>query len=241
MISYILNTILFFTAATAHSLKVVNYEDSVGTIVNDLIGSWQSPIVYLKSRGYLPKELQDAPELDFEQVQGNFNQELSQKELVSENKECKRQTENTRKDSAVAKYDDLADSKNKRATPVYASRKDIELKQMFKNLFSSNDENASNAIKTKLDVPWDLNALKSSARQGAKKYLEKFNNKRNEEGSLFLGEGIDADSAEVSKDYPNILPSKWSNNDKYNKPNFFNGVAKILSSPELRNKEKSKF
>ncbi|KAI8040169.1 hypothetical protein M5D96_007599 [Drosophila gunungcola] len=181
MISFILYICIFFAAAAARNLKVVKYEDSVDTIVKDLIDNWQSPFVYLKSRGYLPKNL---PDLDFQQLQGNLVSELSLKDLDALNKDSKREVETEN----VLKTDEKLDQ---RAARSLEDPKELDLKRMFQSLFSSNDKNASEEIKSKLGVSWDMNALKSSARLGAKKFLDKFNSKRNQVEKLILNEAPD--------------------------------------------------
>ncbi|XP_017070377.2 uncharacterized protein LOC108107378 [Drosophila eugracilis] len=225
MISLILYIFIFFTAAAEPNLKVVKYKNSVDTIVKDLIDNWQSPLVYLKSRGYLPKDLQDAPELDFQQLQENLVPELSLIDLVGLNKDSKREIE----------------TKNKVFTDQRSARspqgpKEMDLKRMFHSLFSSNDKSASEEIKSKLGVSWDMNALKSSARLGAKKYLEKFNSKRNQGLSLLTN---DAPSVSFSTLPHNVGKKSKESVEKpvYNKPNFLKGVAKILGNPEIRYKD----
>ncbi|KAH8346418.1 hypothetical protein KR084_012988 [Drosophila pseudotakahashii] len=226
MISIIVYSVLFYTAAAEGKVKVVKYENSVDTIVKDLIDNWQSPLVYLKSRGYLPKDLQTAPELDFQQLQGNLVPDLP---LLRLNKDSKREIE---------------EEKNVKARSLQ-DPKELDLKRMFQTLFSSNDKGASEEIQSKLGVSWDMNALKSSARLGAKKYLEKFNSKRNQGMSMSFwpSESSDAPiSGEASPSFsapmlPHILEKKSNESGGYSKPNFLNGVAKILGNPEIRYKD----
>ncbi|KAH8350271.1 hypothetical protein KR067_010801 [Drosophila pandora] len=259
MYSYILYCIFFLITAADDNLKVVKYENSVDTIVKDLIGSWQSPIVYLKSRGYLPKDMQDAPEMDFEQLQGNLDLDMQIKEPNKDFMEFKRQAagnvqakgpeiqakipeskiQEVAPKTAAVKEAKLLDFDGQRPTRSFENMEDIELKKMFHNLFSTNDENVSNEIKSKLDVTWDMDSLKHSARQGAKKYLDKFNSKRAQEGSLLYSDPVDiAVSKEVSQNYPSLVPSKLTRKSNFNMPNYFKGVAKIMGSSELRSKEK---
>ncbi|KAH8275510.1 hypothetical protein KR026_009331 [Drosophila bipectinata] len=256
MYSYILYFILISMTAADDNLKVVKYENSVDTIVKDLIGSWQSPIVYLKSRGYLPNDMQEAPEMDFEQLQGNSELLVPIKESNKDSLEFKRQAASVQENGPVikakiseskvqevapetvtVKETKLLDSDSLRPARSFENVRDNELKQMFQNLFSTNDENVSNEIKSKLDVTWDMDSIKHSARQGAMKYLDKFNSKRAQQGSLLYNEPIDISvSKEVSQNYPSLVPSKLTR--KSNMPNYFKGVAKIMGSSELRNKEK---
>ncbi|XP_016972360.1 uncharacterized protein LOC108039786 [Drosophila rhopaloa] len=236
MISLILYICIFYTAAAARNLKVVKYENSVDTIVKDLVDNWQSPLVYLKSRGYLPKDLQNAPELDFQQLQGNLVPDLPIKDLFAFNKDSKRDVELKNEVKTI----------DQRAARSLDDPKELDLKRMFQSLFSSNDKAASEEIKSKLGVSWDMNALKSSARLGAKKFLDKFNSKRNQVENVVLNEAKDAAvSYEGAHKLEVLVPShileKKSNEsmDKsaYNKPNFLKGVAKILSNPEIRIKD----
>lgn len=232
MISLILYICLFYSAAADRNLKVVKYENSVDTIVKNLIDNWQSPLVYLKSRGYLPK---DAPEMDFQQLQGNLDPELSLNDLVELNKDSKREAETKSQDNSIGQIDP-------RAVRSLQDPKDLELKKMFQTLFSSNDKTASEQIKSKLGVSWDMNALKTSARLGAKKYLEKFNNKRNKGMSLLPIESSDGTlTNEASLNFSSLIPhalEKKSNDSvrktTISKPSFLKGVAKILSNPEIR-------
>ncbi|EDW92584.1 uncharacterized protein LOC6532096 [Drosophila yakuba] len=228
MIFLILYMFLFYTATAERNLKVVKYENSVDTIVRDLIDNWQSPLVYLKSRGYLPK---DAPEMDFQQLQGNSVPELPLKDLIELNKDSKREAETKSQGNPVEQMDP-------RAVRSLQDPKDLELKRMFQTLFSSSDKTASEEIQSKLGVSWDMNALKSSARLGAKKYLEKYNNKRNQgltesqDGSL-----TNVASLNFSSLIPHILEKKSNDSmakSSVNKPTFLKGVARILSNPEIR-------
>jgi len=234
MISLIVYSLIFYIVAAERNLKVVKYENSVDTIVKDLIDNWQSPLVYLKGRGYLPKELQIAPELDFQQLQVNSGPELSINELLRLNKESKREVEAKNKVNADGKLDD-------RSARSLHDPKDLELKRMFQTLFSTNDQAASEEIQSKLGVSWDMNALKSSARLGAKKYLEKFNSKRNQGISLLANEAPDASNSGEASIIPAHILDKKSNEavEKfgYNRPNYLNGVAKILGNPEIRYKD----
>ncbi|XP_052839028.1 LOW QUALITY PROTEIN: uncharacterized protein LOC128254190 [Drosophila gunungcola] len=228
MISFILYICIFFAAAAARNLKVVKYEDSVDTIVKDLIDNWQSPFVYLKSRGYLPKNL---PDLDFQQLQGNLVSELSLKDLDALNKDSKREVETEN----VLKTDEKLDQ---RAARSLEDPKELDLKRMFQSLFSSNDKNASEEIKSKLGVSWDMNALKSSARLGAKKFLDKFNSKRNQVEKLILNEAPDeVQQVMISQHDLEKKSNESMEKGSYNKPNFLKGVAKILSNPEIRTKD----
>ncbi|XP_043642564.1 uncharacterized protein LOC122612796 [Drosophila teissieri] len=228
MISLILYMLIFYSATAERNLKVVKYENSVDTIVRDLIDNWQSPLVYLKSRGYLPK---DAPEMDFQQLQGNSVPELSLKDLVELNKDSKREAETKSQEKPAEQMDP-------RAVRSLQEPKDLELKRMFQTLFSSSDKAASEEIQSKLGVSWDMNALKSSARLGAKKYFEKFNSKRNQG----LTESLDGSlTNEASLNFSSLVPhilEKKSNDSMakspVNKPNFLKGVARILSNPEIR-------
>lgn len=245
--------------AADDTFKVVKYENSVDTIVKDLIGNWQSPIVYLKSRGYLPKDMQDAPEMDLEQLQGNSDLEMPIKESNKGYMEFKRQAaegvqekgpeiqakipeskiQEVAPKTAVVKEEKLLNFDSLRPARSFEHMDNIELKQMFHNLFSTNDENVSNEIKSKLDVTWDMDSLKNSARQGAKKYLDKFNSKRAQEASLLYNDPVDISvSKEVSQNYPSLVPSKLTRKSNFNLPNYFKGVAKIMGSTELRSKEK---
>ncbi|XP_017010357.2 uncharacterized protein [Drosophila takahashii] len=218
MISLIVYSFLFFTGAAESNVKVIKYGNSVDTIVKDLIDNWQSPLVYLKSRGYLPKDLQIAPELDFQQMQGNLSPDLP---LL--NKDSKREIEEEKSVKARSLQDP----------------KDLDLKRMFQTLFSSNDKGASEEIQSKLGVSWDMNALKSSARLGAKKYLEKFNSKRNQgiSVSLWPNEAPDAPPSSFSAQIIPQISEKSNEPGGYSKPNFLNGVAKILGNPEIRYKD----
>jgi len=112
---------------------------------------------------------------------------------------------------------------------------------MFQTLFSTNDQAASEEIQSKLGVSWDMNALKSSARLGAKKYLEKFNSKRNQGISLLANEAPDAPISGEASIIPTHILDKKSNEavekSGYNRPNYLNGVAKILGNPEIRYKD----
>ncbi|XP_017061969.1 uncharacterized protein LOC108101906 [Drosophila ficusphila] len=232
MIYFILYSLLCYTAAAGRNLKVVKYEDSVDTIVKDLIDNWQSPLVYLKSRGYLPKDLQNSPELDFQQLQGNLIPNFSLKD-------SKREVEST----AEAKANSKSDQRDVRSAQ---DLKELELKRMFQSLFSSNDISASEEIKSKLGVSWDMNALKSSARLGAKKYFEKLNNKRNQAVSFLPNETPSSPvSGEVFQNFhaPISLNLEKKDNETIEKasydtkPSYLKGVAKILSNPEIRYKD----
>ncbi|EDV57051.1 uncharacterized protein Dere_GG19904 [Drosophila erecta] len=232
MISLILYMFLFYSAAAERNLKVVKYENSVDTIVRDLIANWQSPLDYLKNRGYLPK---DAPEMDFQQLQGRLVPELSLKDLGELNKDSKREADTKSTENAAEHMDP-------RAVRSPQQPKDLELKRMFQTLFSSSDKTASEEIQSKLGVSWDMNALKTSARLGAKKYLEKFNSKRNQGFSLLPIESMDGSlTNEASLNFSSLVPHMWEkkSNDSTakspaNKPNFLKGVARILGNPEIR-------
>ncbi|XP_002043108.2 uncharacterized protein LOC6618860 [Drosophila sechellia] len=232
MISLILYIFLFYSAAADRNIKVVKYENSADTIVKDLIDNWQSPLVYLKSRGYLPK---DAPEMDFQQLQGNLDPESSINDLVELNKDSKRQTEAKSQDNSIGQMDP-------RAVRSLQDPKDLELKKIFQTLFSSNDKTACEEIKSKLGVSWDMNSLKTSARMGAKKYLEKFNSKRNKGMSLLPIESSDGTlTNDAFSNFSSFIPhalEKKSNDSvrktTISKPTFLKGVAKILSNPEIR-------
>ncbi|KAH8269601.1 hypothetical protein KR018_010029, partial [Drosophila ironensis] len=255
MLPYILYSILLLIVAAEDNVKVVKYENSVNTIVNDLIGNWESPIDYLKNRGYLPKDMQDAPDLDLEMLEGNMNQEMAVKESDEKNKDYKRQAEPKSKETPVAKKAATSELKKsergvqeksdvaledavQRSTRSYEKAGNSELKEMFQNLFASNDENALKELKSKLDVTWDINSLKSSARLGAKKYLEKFNKKRERDDPLLSSQPVDtAIFNDVSKYYPSLVPGGSNEKSNYNRPVFLRGVAKVLGSPELRNRD----
>ncbi|XP_017024580.1 uncharacterized protein [Drosophila kikkawai] len=148
--------IIFLTiAAAASNSKAGNYHTPVKGIVNDLIENWEPPFAYLKSRGYLAEDLPSAPELqDFQQqLQENSDQELplekDSKRNLGKKKKC--------------------DSRNVRLSD---EPKDMNLKDMFRDLFSSKKSSVSEDLKAKLNVDWDMNALKYSAQESAKKYVK---------------------------------------------------------------------
>ncbi|XP_020817877.1 uncharacterized protein LOC110191365 [Drosophila serrata] len=149
-------SILFTIAAAASNLKDINYDTPVNSIVNDLIENWESPFAYLKSRGYLSEDLPSAPDFqDFQQqLQGNLGKELA---LEKDSKRGLDKKENNCDSRALRSSDESEHDK---------------LKDMFYNLFSSRTESASDELKSKLDVDWDMNALKYSARESAEKYVK---------------------------------------------------------------------
>lgn len=53
-------------------VKTLKYQNSVGEIVKDLITSWNSPILYLKNRGYLTE-----PRIDFDMFRKDVGKEES--------------------------------------------------------------------------------------------------------------------------------------------------------------------
>ncbi|EDW74363.1 uncharacterized protein Dwil_GK19408 [Drosophila willistoni] len=336
--SFIMILLIFSTPfAIASPVKVLKYQNSVRTIVNDLIDNWQSPIVYLKSRGYLPKDMDSVSELDFEnKLQNNVPQEMSQpkQSLVDTNEypaqshsklkikfhqkskpnvELKKTEHEPRQEVAFhessdktakklkTKYHhedkpnielkeiefepkqgaltiDHSDktskklktkyhhedkpnmelkeieydaNKFKRANRSFEDKESIELKNMFQTLFSTNDNTISDEIKTKLNVPWDMNALKFSARDEANKYFEKFCNKRNENAFNKAAESDLSLQEQVAQLYPSVLESKnmhWGrkyndleDSSPYKKPDYLTNIAKMLSSPKILNAGKTSY
>ncbi|XP_068147168.1 uncharacterized protein [Drosophila tropicalis] len=311
--------------AIASPVKVLKYQNSLKTIVNDLIDNWQSPIVYLKSRGYLPKDMDNPLELDLEnKLQNSEPEEMSQpkQSLVGTNeypaqspsklkikfhhknkpivelrktekvtihessdktakklntkyhqeikpnielkeielkpnkhesleqpsKKLKTKYHHDDEQSMELKEIEVDSNKFKRANRSFENK---ELKNMFQTLFSTNDNTISDEIKTKLDVPWDMNALKFSARNEANKYFEKFCNKRNENVSNKAAETDLSIQEQVAQLYPSVLESKnmrWDqkHNDlvdssAYKKPDYLKDIAKMLGSPEILNSPKTSF
>ncbi|EDW49239.1 GM11806 [Drosophila sechellia] len=173
--------------------------------------------------------------MDFQQLQGNLDPESSINDLVELNKDSKRQTEAKSQDNSIGQMDP-------RAVRSLQDPKDLELKKIFQTLFSSNDKTACEEIKSKLGVSWDMNSLKTSARMGAKKYLEKFNSKRNKGMSLLPIESSDGTlTNDAFSNFSSFIPhalEKKSNDSvrktTISKPTFLKGVAKILSNPEIR-------
>ncbi|XP_064541540.1 uncharacterized protein LOC135430699 [Drosophila montana] len=119
-----------------------------------------------------------------------------------------------------------------------------DLSHLFRTLFSSSDvSNVSDKIKTKMGVPWDMNALKNSVRNEAFKYYEKFYDKRNQQASKNQGDGETDIDRQVAQLYPSVVftPNKEHVDEEEKKvieevatshkePKLVNGIAKLLSS-----------
>ncbi|XP_034652648.1 uncharacterized protein LOC117891337 [Drosophila subobscura] len=224
MISYILHFIIFYTA-TADNLKVLNYQNSAETIVQDLIDNWQSPIGYLESRGYLPNVLQYAPKL-------NFDRETDPVEAKTGN---------------AIKENDSAVTDNDRLVRSFDEPNSDEMKNMFRRLFSSKkDDTISDEIKSKLDVSWDMNQLVSTALKEAEKCHEKFSMKLTQNAEIdpiVTNEPFDSDiDAEIAQLYPSVLSKKDDVKKKevkasspYKKPyhHLVKGFGKILGNHKL--------
>ncbi|XP_002022223.2 uncharacterized protein LOC6596941 [Drosophila persimilis] len=244
MILYTINFLIFYTAS-AHNLEVPNYQNPAKKIVQDLIDSWQSPIGYLESRGYLPKDIQYVPDLNFDTAQKNSLQDWPQNDLSQKQYQespAKANAENAIRemDPALAETDRLVRS--------FDEQDSDELKKMFDRLFSSkNDDTISDEIKSKLDVSWDMNQIKTSALREANKRYEKFCIKRtqNEPLSTDTDEQFDsAIDAEIAELYPSVLSKKddIKNNDMIVASpdtklyHLIKGYGKILGNRELGDK-----
>ncbi|XP_022227727.2 uncharacterized protein LOC111077675 [Drosophila obscura] len=233
MISYISYFLIFYTA-TADNLKVLNYQNSAKTIVQDLIDNWQSPIGYLESRGYLPKDLQYAPDLNVDNAQNNAPQDLPQNEI------SKKQFQESASEAE-------AKAENDRLVRSFDKQNSDDVKKMFRRLFSSeNDDTISDELKSKLDVSWDMNQLRATARREAEKCYEKFCKKRTQNDATHptvTDEQFDSDiDAEIAQLYPSVLPKKKNNVKKkevmaatpHKKPyQLAKGFGKILCNRQL--------
>ncbi|XP_030387870.1 uncharacterized protein LOC115634352 [Scaptodrosophila lebanonensis] len=206
-------------------VKVLGYKNCVNEIVNDLIDNWLSPVVYLKSRGYLPKELETGLHVNIEGLQ-----------------KCELHSKETQRIANSKKR--LLKLRRLRAMRSADNEKSTEMKNMFRELFSSKSD-ISDEIRSKLGVSWDMNALKSSAHKEAKKFYDKYFNKPNEEinqPSCMDPKMLDQ---QVSQFYPsvggngNVSKSKKTiEPSSIKKPHYLNGVAKILGHRDLMNQAK---
>lgn len=179
MFYFILHIIFIFItfAAAASNSKVITYDNSANVIVKDLVENWESPFVYLKSRGYL-KDMQSAPDLDDfqQQLRAGSDQELpfnkdSKRELNKQ--EYKYDFQQPLQARSGQEFSFNKENKyDSRAARSLEGAKDQELKQMFHKLFSSNNETFADELKSKLNVNWNMDALKFSARQSASKYMK---------------------------------------------------------------------
>ncbi|KAH8413602.1 hypothetical protein KR222_001622 [Zaprionus bogoriensis] len=202
------------------NVKTLSYTDSVKEIVKDLIDSWNSPLVYLKKRGYLNP------------VFIALNMMHDEPEAKDPNKEIMR--------IARSFYEETSST--------------ADLNNLFRNLFSSaNDNSVSDKIKSKLGVAWDMDKLKTSVRNEAHKYYEKYYDKRNEQQSNRpVIEDIDKQVAQL---YPSVIPSASSEHaeqEEHGKElpqpvtgslatspgekdtKFLNGIAKLLTNRKAK-------
>ncbi|EDW01670.1 uncharacterized protein LOC6561262 [Drosophila grimshawi] len=190
------------------NVKTLSYPTSAREIVKDLIANWNSPLVYLKNRGYLK-----TPQMGFEMMLGEKHT-----------------------DEVMASKD------NKKMQRVARSSEEAtnDLSYLFRTLFSSSDNSVSDKIKSKLGVPWDMNALKNSVRSEAHKFYDNFYEKRHQQ-ALNSKQGEDNTDIErqVAQLYPSLVitPNKEqekyiepSEQDVHKEPKFLNGIAKLLTS-----------
>lgn len=179
------------------SVKKLNYPESVREIVKDLIASWNSPLVYLKKRGYISP------------VSAAINL-LQRSDSARE-----RQTRSNDENSNTG-----------------------DLGNLFRTLFSDNDKTASDKIKTKLGVAWDMDKLKTTVRNEAQKFYDEYFNKRDFRTDSNIPMVINKQVAQL---YPSLVsnPSN-TEEEEHNKDisrpmvqketKFLNGIAKLLSS-----------
>ncbi|KAH8299398.1 hypothetical protein KR044_000999, partial [Drosophila immigrans] len=197
-------------------VKTLKYQSSVKEIVKDLITNWNSPIVYLRNRGYLK-----APQIDLDMFRKDVGKEVSKEQ--GEAKKSKRMSGNNE----------------------YEGGNDLGhlFRSLFA---SSDIAGISDKIKSKLGVGWDMDKLKTSVRNEASKFYEEFYNKRSQQVSRgqTVEEGGDIDK-QVAQLYPSVIPSASSeqveNEEKkqsvetaaHKEAKFLSGIAKLLTNREL--------
>lgn len=183
------------------SVKKLSYPESVKEIVKDLIASWNSPLVYLKKRGYITP---------VGAALNNLLQRIDSK--------------NTARERQIRSNDE--------------TNSPGDLANLFRTLFSDNDKTASDKIKTKLGVAWDMDKLKTSVRNEAQKFYDEYFNRP----SLRTDSNTPlAINKQVAQLYPSLVsnPSN-TEEEEHNKDmsrpmvqketKFLNGIAKLLSN-----------
>lgn len=187
------------------SVKKLNYPESVKEIVKDLIASWNSPLVYLKKRGYISPVAVEFKDSD------NF-------ELLTKSVK-KRQTRTTNEDTG---------------NPG-------DLNNLFRTLFSGSDKNASDQIKTKLGVAWDMDKLKTTVRNEAQKFYDEYYNRHDMRTDSNTPVAINKQVAQL---YPSLVSSPSNDHtegeEEHHKDmsrplvqresKFLNGIAKLLTN-----------
>lgn len=186
------------------TVKKLNYPDSVKEIVKDLIASWNSPLVYLKKRGYISP------------VAAAFKDSESSELLMNSVK--KRQTRTTNEDTGSSG----------------------DLNNLFRTLFSGSDKNASDQIKTKLGVAWDMDKLKTTVRNEAQKFYDEYYNRHDMRTDSNTPVAINKQVAQL---YPSLVSSPTNDHteeEEHHKDmsrpmvqresKFLNGIAKLLTS-----------
>ncbi|ALC40830.1 CG30161 [Drosophila busckii] len=152
-----------------------------------------------------------------------------------------------------AKEVKIHEEQNKREVRSYNKVRDANLKDMFQTLFSSKDNGISDELRSKLNVPWDMTALKQTAHNEANRFYEKFYNKRVEEKTV---DDAPIDPAQVDKQvarlYPSVVPNavrkpiegkkkmryiplSYNNNNNKHGDSLV-GLAKLLGSREMMDK-----
>lgn len=196
-------TVLHCTAMAEEkeaSVKKLSYPESVKEIVKDLIASWNSPLVYLKKRGYITPV----------GAALNLLQRMDSKHTARE-----RQIRSNDENNSPG-----------------------DLANLFRTLFSDNDKTASDKIKTKLGVGWDMDKLKTTVRNEAQKFYDEYFNRPSLRSDSNTPLAINKQVAQL---YPSLVSSpsnteEEEHNKDMSRPmvqketKFLNGIAKLLSS-----------
>ncbi|TDG47765.1 hypothetical protein AWZ03_005909 [Drosophila navojoa] len=191
------------------NVKALDYKNSVQEIVKDLIGTWTSPLVYLKNRGYLR-----GPQIGFDMLMSND---------MNDSKDDKKNVERVSRSSA-----DDEDTPN-------------DLGHLFRTLFSTSDDgNVSDQIKSKMGVPWDMNALKTTVRNEVSRFYEKFYDKHSKQ-TVNKDSEIDTEiDREVAHLYPSLVDGEKeqesiNEKEKEKEKKAISSVKTVLKQPKLSN------
>lgn len=113
-----------------------------------------------------------------------------------------------------------------------------DLSHLFRTLFSTSDDaSVSDQIKSKMGVPWDMNALKTTVRNEVSRFYEKFYDKHSKQTVNKEDGEIETEiDREVAHLYPSLVDGdkeKASANEKEKEKKAISSVKIALKQPKL--------
>jgi len=202
-------------------VKTLNYRSSVGEIVKDLISNWNSPIWYLRNRGYFT-----APQIDF----GLFRKDVGKEESKESNNGEK--------------------SKRMAGTNEYESTNDLShlFRSLFSSNDNSISDKIKSKLGVAWDMDKLKSSVSNEAHKFFEKFYNKRNQEVPKGHQLEGNTDIDKQVAQL---YPSVIPNPSNDHTEkeekkesfepmtaQKETKFLNGIAKLLTNKELMGKVK---